>query len=210
VRGEVTLDDRPTPKVDKFKYLGSIIQQNVDIDEDINHCIKVGWQKWKYSASVVCDKRVPRGLKGKVYRIVVKPAVLYGLECWPLKKTQVQRLKVTEMRMLRWMCGYSRLDKIRNGVIRNSVGVAPIDDKLRESRLRWFGHVKRRSMDAPVRRCERINIPEGRRGRGRPKNSLDEVIRNDLKVAGLTEDMAQDRKLWRVTIKTVDCGESTP
>ena len=41
-RGEVTLDKRPLPKVDKFKYLGSIIQQNGDIDKDINHRIKVG------------------------------------------------------------------------------------------------------------------------------------------------------------------------
>ena len=55
-----------------------------------------------------------------------------------------------------------------------------------------------------MRRCARINISEGRRGRGRPKKSLDEVIRDDLKVAGLTEDMAQDRKLWRDRTKTVD------
>jgi len=34
--GEVTLDGRPIPKVDKFKYLSLIIQQNGDIDEDIN------------------------------------------------------------------------------------------------------------------------------------------------------------------------------
>jgi len=44
-RGEVTLDERPILKVDKFKYLGSIIQQNGDIDEDINHRVKVGWKK---------------------------------------------------------------------------------------------------------------------------------------------------------------------
>ena len=75
---------------------------------------------------------------------------------------------------------------------------------MRETRLRWFGHVKRRSVDAPVRRCERINIPEGKRGRGRPKKSLDEVIREDLRVVGLTEDLAQDKKLWRDRIKILD------
>jgi len=93
------------------------------------------------------------------------------------------------------MCGYSMIDKIRNGVIRDLVKVAHIGDKMRETRLRWFDHVKRRSMDAPVRRGERINIPEGNRGRRRPKKSLDEVIRKDLKVVSLTEDLAQDRKL---------------
>ena len=68
--------------------------------------------------------------------------------------------------------------------------MVPIEDKLREVRLRWFGHVKRRSADAPMRRCERINVPNGKRGKGQPKKSLDELIREDLKVVGLMEDMA--------------------
>ena len=106
--------------------------------------------------------------------------------------------------MIRWICGYTRLDKIRNEVIRDIVKVAPIEDKMRESRLRWFGQVIRRSVDAPVRRCERINIPGGKRGRGRPKKSLDEVIWEDLKVVGLSEDLAQDRRLWQDRIKILD------
>jgi len=93
------------------------------------------------------------------------------------------------MRMIRWMCGYTRIDRIINGVIRDLVKVTPIGDKMRETRLRWFDHVKRRSVDAPVRRCERINIPECKRGRGRLKKNLDEVIREDLKAVGLTEDL---------------------
>ncbi|WMV40109.1 hypothetical protein MTR67_033494 [Solanum verrucosum] len=60
-------------------------------------------------------------------------------------------MQVAEMRMLRWMCGHTRSDKIRNEVIREKVGVASVVDKLREVRLRWFGHVKRRCEDAPVR-----------------------------------------------------------
>ena len=70
------------------------------------------------------------------------------------------------------MCGYTKMDKIRNEVIREKVGVAPIEHKMRETRLRWFGHVKRRREDAPMRRCERnqrMNLADCRRGRGRPK-----------------------------------------
>jgi len=52
-----------------------------------------------------------------------------------------------------------------------------------------------------------IDIPEGKRGRGRPKKSVDEVIREDLKVVGLTEDLTQDRKLWRDSIKIIDRRE---
>ena len=79
--GKVTLDGRQIPKVDKFKYLCSIIQQNGDVDDDINQRIRVRWQKWKAASVVLCDKRMPLGLNGKVYRMVVRPAVLYGSEC---------------------------------------------------------------------------------------------------------------------------------
>ena len=111
---------------------------------------------------------------------------------------------VAEMRMVRWMYGFTRIDRVRNGVIRNLAKVAPIEEKIRESRLRWFGHVKRRSTVAPVRRCEFIALPDGKRGRGRPKKSLDEVIREDLIVVGLSEDLAQDRRLWRDRIIILD------
>ena len=57
--GEVTIDGLSIPKVDKFKNLGSIVQQNGEIDEDINQRIKLGWQKWKQATGVLCDKTMP-------------------------------------------------------------------------------------------------------------------------------------------------------
>jgi len=85
-------------------------------------------------------------------------------------------MRVTKMRMIRLICGHMRLDKIRNEVIRTKIGVASIEDKLREARLRWFGHLRRGNMDAPVRRCERIERPNYRRSKGRLKKSWGEVI----------------------------------
>jgi len=121
--------------------------------------------------------------------MVVRPALLYRTEYWPVKKTQVRRMIVGEMTMIRWMCGFTRLDKIRNEVIRKKVRVAPIEEKLRETRLRWFRNVKRRGVSAPVRRCEAINLIQCRKGRGRPEMSWNEVIRGEMKFMGLTDDM---------------------
>jgi len=45
-------------------------------------------------------------------------------------------MRVAEMRMISWMRGHTRLDKIRNKVIRGKIGVAFIEDKIREVRLR--------------------------------------------------------------------------
>lgn len=47
---------------------------------------------------------------------------------------------------------------IRNKVIGGKVGVAYAADKLREAKLRWFGHVKMRCGDVSVRRCERLDV----------------------------------------------------
>jgi len=87
------------------------------------------------------------------------------------------------------MCGYIRLDRIRNVVIRERVEVATLEEKIMETRLRWFGHVKRRSLNAPVKKCETINLSHCMRGRGRSKTSWNEVIRNNMKFMGLTEEM---------------------
>ncbi|KAF3645208.1 hypothetical protein FXO38_19763 [Capsicum annuum] len=83
---------------------------------------------------------------------------------------------------------------VRNETIREKVGVTPVECKMREARLIWFGHVKRRGMDAPVRRCERLTLDGFRRGRGRPKKYWGEVIRRDNEQLQLTEDMTLDRK----------------
>ncbi|XP_060173953.1 uncharacterized protein LOC132604455 [Lycium barbarum] len=114
---EVKLGTQVIQKKDSFKYLGSIIQGNGEIDDDVTHRIGAGWMKWRLASGVLCDKKVPPKLKGKFYKVVVRPAMLYGAECWPVKKSHVQKMKVAEMRMLRWMCGHARSDRIRNEVI---------------------------------------------------------------------------------------------
>jgi len=54
------------------------------------------------------------------------------------------------------MCGYNKLDRIRNVVIREKVGVAPMEDKMRETRLRWFVHVRRRCSNEPAEAVRRL------------------------------------------------------
>ena len=106
---------------------------------------------------------------------------IYGAECWPTKRRHVQQLSVAEMRMLRWFCGHTRRDRVRNEVIRDRVGVAPIEEKLTQHRLRWFGHVQRRPPEAPVRNGVLELVDNVKRGRGRPKLTWDESVKRDLK-----------------------------
>ncbi|KAM1129870.1 hypothetical protein ACFX19_045301 [Malus domestica] len=200
----VRIGDQEIPKSDRFRYLGSILQKNGELDGDLNHRIQAGWMKWKSASGVLCDRRMPLKLKGKFYRTAIRPAMLYGTECWAVKHQHVHKMGVAEMRMLRWMCGHTRKDKIRNEDTRGKVGVAEIEGKMRENRLRWFGHVQRRPTDAPIRRCDYGTEVQGRRGRGRPRKTLEQTLRKDLEYLDLTEDMTQDRTQWRSKIHIAD------
>ncbi|KAG2614949.1 hypothetical protein PVAP13_3NG021790 [Panicum virgatum] len=156
--------------------------------------------KWRQASGILCDKRVPQKLKGKFYRTAIRPAMLYGAECWPTKRRHVQQLSVAEMRMLRWFCGHTRRDRLRNEVIRDRVGVAPIEEKLTQRRLRWFGHVQRRPPEAPVRNGVLERVDNVKRGRGRPKLTWDESVKRDLKNWNISKEIALDRSAWRLAI----------
>jgi hypothetical protein len=149
--GDVRLDSQVVPKKDTFHYLGSMLQKNGDIDEDVSYRIKGGWLKWRQASGVLCDTRVPLKLKGKFYRTAIRPAMLYGAKCWPTKRRHVQQLSVAEMRMLRWICGHTKRDRVQNDDIRERLGVPPVEEKLAQYRLRWFGHMQRRPADALIR-----------------------------------------------------------
>nr|XP_033515435.1 uncharacterized protein LOC117279915 [Nicotiana tomentosiformis] len=74
-------------------------------------------------------------------------------------------------------------------------------EKMREARLRWLENVNKKSTDAPVRRCKRLALEGGGRGRGRTKKSWGEVIRRDMAQLEPTEDMTLDRRVLRLKIR---------
>ncbi|RCV26339.1 hypothetical protein SETIT_5G237700v2 [Setaria italica] len=144
--------------------------------------------KWRLASRILYDKRVPLKLKGKFYRTAITPVMLYGAECWPTKRRHVQQISVAEMCMLRWICGHTRRDRVRNEDIRDRLGVAPIEEKLIQHRMRWFGHVQRKPPEAPVR------------SKGRPKLIWEEAIKGDLKGWNIPKDLALDRSDRKIAI----------
>ena len=115
-----------------FKYLGATLAENGDLDAEMTHRIQSGWKNWKRVLGILCDRRIRLRVKGKVYRTVVRPAMMYGAEMWPVKKAQEKKLDVAEIRMLRWMSGDTKLDRIRNLRIRGTTKVEEISKKCRK------------------------------------------------------------------------------
>ena len=97
-------------------------------------------------SGVPCDRRMKVKIKGNVYKTIVRPAMVYGAETWAVKKAH-EKMEVAEMKMLRWMCGVTWLDKIRKEKIRRSTEVGEISKKVQERRIRWHGHLMRRDYE---------------------------------------------------------------
>lgn len=192
---EIRIDNRALPKVDNFKYLGSVLTQDANVDKDVDHRINTAWLKWRSLSGVLCDHKMPVRVKGKIYKTVVRPALTYGAECWTIKKAHEQRLHTNEMKMLRWAGGVTRLDKIKNEYIRGSFKVAPIVEKVKESRMRWYGHIHRRNGEHPVQKA--LDIKDRPRGRGRPPATWWTNMQKEMQGENLSAQTTQNRALWR-------------
>ena len=184
-------------QVQSFKYLGSTLTETGGCEKEVKERIKSGWSKWKEVKGVVCDRRMPRSVKSKVYKTMVRPVLLYGAETWALRRKEEKLLERTEMRMLRWMLGVSLLDRCTNEEIRSCLKVTVISEKLREARLRWFGHVVRRDETSLVRSAWDESVT-GRRSRGRQKLRWSDVLKKDMEMKGVREQDAKDRVMFSV------------
>ena len=65
------------------------------------------------------------------------------------------------MQMIRWMCGVSMKDIRTSEEMRELVGVEPITTVIKSGRLRWYGHVMRKSDEDRVKKCIEWKAEDG-------------------------------------------------
>ena len=135
VNGTMKMQGEEVAKVEDFKYLGSTVQSNGECGREVKKRVQAGWNGWRRISGVICDRRVPARVKGKVYRVAVRPAMLYGLETVALTKRQEVEMEVAELKMLRFSLGVTRMDKIRNEYIRGTAQAGRFGEKTRD----WGG-----------------------------------------------------------------------
>jgi hypothetical protein len=96
--------------------------------------------------------------------------------------------------MLRWICGHTRRDRVQNNDIRKRLGVAPVEEKLMQHRLRWFGHMQWRLAEAPIHNGVIRRTGNKKRDRGRSNLTWEKSVKRDLKDWCLTKELGLDRR----------------
>jgi hypothetical protein len=110
----------------------------------------------------------------KFYTVVARPTLLYGSETWVTTKRDMTRLEVAEMRFLRSVKGYTRLDKIITEVISKELEISGIKDVRAKYKENSINHLER--MDNTRLSKHALNYkPRGRKNRGRPRKGWQQV-----------------------------------
>ena len=171
-------------------------------EREIKRREQAGWKGWRKVSEVICDRSLPTRVKGKVYSLVVRPAMVYGLEMVPVTKKQVEEMEVAKMKMLRFAMGVTRKNKIINDYIRGTGKVEQFEMKMRAGKLRWYGHVMRRDQEYVGRRVMEMELT-GKRKRRRPERRFFDIVKEDMGKIGGREMDIENRTLWRNIIR---CG----
>ena len=84
----INLQGENWERVNTFKYLRATLAENGDLDAEMTHIIQSGWKNWKRVSGVHCERIISLRVKEKVYKTVVRPAMMHGAETWAVKKAQ--------------------------------------------------------------------------------------------------------------------------
>ena len=110
----------------------------------------------------------------KLCEVVARTTLPYGSETWVTTTQNVTRLDAAEIRFLRSVEGYTRLDKIRSEVMRIKLEISGIQDVRLKYEQNWINHLER--MDNTRLPKHALNYkPRGRRDRGRPRKRWQRV-----------------------------------
>ena len=78
-------------------------------------------------------------------------------------------------------------DRKRSEDLCNLLGINRVADVVRRGRLRWLGHLERKSVDDWVSSCRRL-VVEGARGQSRSRKTWEQYVKDDMKLLGLQSE----------------------
>ncbi|XP_066903920.1 uncharacterized protein [Halyomorpha halys] len=174
--------------VRSFSYLGSIINENQDEEEEVRSRIAAGNRAY---FSIV-SKLVSRSTMFTLYETLIRPVVTYGGETWTLSNKRINLLDRFERvilrdRMREWYCR-----RRKNGELFGLYKECSISSYIRIQRLKWLGHVLKISEERVADKLYSY-VPDGVRQRDRPKGRWKDDVRRDLRQLRIPVTFTEDR-----------------
>jgi len=162
VHSEIEIDGSILEQVNQFNYLGCELSSDGEPDIDKSKQIPNNMQHYQETLE---ENRTETQIK--FFKVVARPSLLYGSEIWVTTERELTGLEAAEMRFLRSVTGYTRLDKIRSEVIRKELEISGIQDVRLKFKQNWINHLERTDNTRLPKHALNYK-PRGRRDRVRP------------------------------------------
>ena len=187
--------------VNEFTYLGSSINTENDITQEIKRRIMIANRTLFVLSKILRSKFVRRNTKLKIYKTLVIPVLMYGADSWTLSEADKNMLGVFERKVLRMIFGPVCVNNEWRSRYNQLYNDTEIVDRIRKQKLRWIGHVYIMQDDKPARKIAFVK-PTGSRRQGGQKLRWLDCAEKHLASKGITNwrTLAEDRQGWRNVI----------
>nr|KAG5687136.1 hypothetical protein BaRGS_034049 [Batillaria attramentaria] len=198
--GQFTVGGEPIREVESFVYLGSVVDGQGGTDRDVTARIGKARAAMVMLKNVWASKVVSIRTKLRIFNSNVKSVLLYGCETWRTTKTMQQKIQTFLNTCLRRIFNIRWPEKIRNEELWERAGQEPVAKQILRRKWGWIGHTLRKPASSTTRQALTWN-PQGKRKRGRPRNSWRrdteaELCKQGTNWTGVAR-LAQNRVRWR-------------
>ena len=199
----VTLEGNALEEVETFTYLGSVINKRGGTDADVRARIGKARVAFLQLKNIWSSRVLSSRTKIRLFNSNVKMVLLYGAETWRITNTTINKVQTFVNNCLRRILQIHWPDTISNSELWEKTQQRPVEEEIRRRRWAWIGHSLRKPVTSTTRQALTWN-PQGKRRRGRPRNTWRRDLQADTRKMGYTwnqlERMAQDRGLWRSVV----------
>jgi hypothetical protein len=145
---------------------------------------------------------IPRSTKILMYKMLVRPVLLYASETWPLLSSDERFLNIFERRILQLLFGPVEENGVwsrrYNKEIYELFKEPDVVQTIKIKRLEWAGHLLHMDYSRTVKKILNAT-PDGTRKVERPRQRLEESVRQDIRILGIRNwrNSALNREEWR-------------
>ena len=188
--------------VPSFRYLGSILSEENNVDDEVQNRIKQAAAAFgRLRRRVFQNKNLHLCTKVSVYQAICTTTLLYSCEAWVTYSRHIKALEQFHIRCLQRILGITWRDRVPHAEILSKTNCRSIEATITQHQLRWLGHVVRMPSDRLPRRVLYGQLHHGRRSAGGQKKRYKDQMKTALKKCKIRpealEDVAADRNTWR-------------
>ena len=194
--GPVTIEGAAVEHVNEFVYLGSKMIKTGGTDEDMKTRIKKAQQAFATLRPVWKSTAISVKTKLRVFNSNVKAVLLNGSATWKVTANISKKIQTFVNKCLRQILHLKLFDRVPNTVLWTRAKQEPMVIQIRRRKWRWVGHNLREEPSNITRQALEWN-PQGKRKRGRPKQTWRRSLHSELGASNL----AKDRRRWKMTVE---------